>query len=517
LADEEESMRFGAWKSLVFTAGALVLAGVPASAQEAPPPTSAEPPVEDIAAQIASARKKSAALVAKNDFAGALKVLHAAGERLGPQALLATEEGVVLLAHGRFESANGGDEKLFESLYSDAAARGKKALELDADCGPAAVLLSGVLVARHDSAAARKSLSEWLAKRPKDAVVRLASADLLFGARKWAEAEAEYAKFLEENPTHGPARLNHAIARKWLQAPPAELEKVFLDAARLLPESDLPVQYLVGLHAKDRNKKVEVLRKAIAQNSRAVAARVWLASVLRRETPEDLKGALGLLREAARLAPDNAGIHRDFAEVIEETKGSIEDAVEAYVVAVDKSGPGLAGRESDAIDRLLHLTEGGDKVGKKVRERAYDVLCEKNPEEGRYGNNAGFWFREAGDYEKSVRYYLFSVKAAPDNQDWLNDTALIYLYHLSDRKDRCLPLLDKVVELVRKQGKEPKRGYWDALENLCKYWFEKGEWQKVVEYGDLRADPDASMNGRPYPSMKAADYRARAIKEMEKK
>src|SRR5205085_8390745 len=104
--------------------------------------------------------------------------------------------------------------------------------------------------------------------------------------------------------------------------------------------------------------------------------------------------------------------------------------------------------------------------------RAYDVVVAMNPDDGNYGNNAGFWCREAGDYADSLKYYLASVKASPDDQNFLNDTGLVYLYHFEAEKDKALPLFERVLDLVRR-GHEPTRGYWDALENLCKYWFEK--------------------------------------------
>lgn len=74
---------------------------------------------------------------------------------------------------------------------------------------------------------------------------------------------------------------------------------------------------------------------------------------------------------------------------------------------------------------------------------------------------------------------------------------------------------DRVVELVEVEGQEPVRGYWDTLENLCKVWFEKGEFAKVVEVAKKRADPKASLNGAPYPSLRAAQYGAAAAKKLK--
>ena len=148
--------------------------------------------------------------------------------------------------------------------------------------------------------------------------------------------------------------------------------------------------------------------------------------------------------------------------------------------------------------------------------RAYDAIVAKNPDDGRYGNNAGLWYRDIGrDYEQSLRYYLASVKAEPEDQDYVNDCALIYLFHLTDRKETCLPMFEKVRALVEEDGQEPVRGYWDTLENLCKYWFERGEYAKVVECAKKRADPAARAFGNPYPSLRAAQYLNAAQKKID--
>jgi hypothetical protein len=178
-----------------------------------------------------------------------------------------------------------------------------------------------------------------------------------------------------------------------------------------------------------------------------------------------------------------------------------------------------AGRVADASDRidvLLHDPQSpvAKDVPADLRRRACDVVVERNPGEGRYGNNAGFWYREARDYERSLRHYLASCEAAPDDQDFLNDTGLIYLFHFPGRKDECPPFLERAVALVEEQGQPPERGYWDALENLCKYWFEKGEWQRVVDLAKKRADPRATLNGRPYPSARAAQHGAQAARKL---
>jgi tetratricopeptide (TPR) repeat protein len=298
-----------------------------------------------------------------------------------------------------------------------------------------------------------------------------------------------------------------------MRVPAEDLEKGYLAAAHLLPDEDKPLSLLTGLHPKDRGKRLELLGAVVADNPKAVWARVWIAYILRKEEPVDAEKALATLRDAEKIAPDNSQVHSQIAQLLKDT-GAAAQALEEFTLSVEKGAPGATVAESNAIDEILHADA---KIPLAARERGYDAVVAKNPHDGRYGNNAGLWFRDAGkEYRKSLKYYLAAVKAAPDDQDFVNDAALIYLFHVTDRKDACLPMFEHVVALVEKDGQPPARGYWDTLENLCKYWFEKGEYEKVVACADKRASPKATMNGQPYPSMKAALYRAQALAKLDK-
>ena len=88
--------------------------------------------------------------------------------------------------------------------------------------------------------------------------------------------------------------------------------------------------------------------------------------------------------------------------------------------------------------------------------------------------------------------------------------------HLTDRKELCLPMFEKVLRLVEKDGQPPIRGYWDTLENLCKYWFEHGDYKKVIAYADQRASPKAVLNGRSYPSLPAMRWKKQALAALAK-
>jgi tetratricopeptide (TPR) repeat protein len=106
---------------------------------------------------------------------------------------------------------------------------------------------------------------------------------------------------------------------------------------------------------------------------------------------------------------------------------------------------------------------------------------------GDAANNLGFFYREAAKYELSLAWYLKSVERDPESQDILNDTGLIYLFHFPDEREKGLPYFLKTVALVEEGDQKPERGYWDALENLCKhYWEVDRQPEKVLAYAKMR-------------------------------
>jgi len=490
---------------------ALLLLSATAVAADDPPAAS-----PDAKAALDAAVLRSVDLTAKSDWSGALDALRAVETKFGATSRAEENAARVHLAHAAAEAESGEDPNLVRALYADATTCAKKAVELDRDSASAVVVFSQGARGYGDLAAARAALTEFLDAHPQDVVARWEWAKWNFESRQWPDAEREFAKIVALSPKDGRATLCLAIAREALHAPIETLERGYLDAARLLPDDDAPLQRLANLHAKDREKKLALFDKVIAENPKAVWARVWIAYVLRSEAPIDAKKALATLREAAAVAPDNAAVRWQVGQALEEAR-DVAGAVAEYTLCVEKRAVGDARDASDALDRILFAGEGSGAVTPAARERAYDAVVAKNPDVGRYGNNAGLWYRDAKNYEKSLKFYLASVKAEPDSQDYLNDTGLIYLFHLTDRRDKCLPLLERAVALVEKDGAPPKRGYWDALENLCKYWFENRQWKKVVEYADRRASPKANLDGRPYPSRVAAGYREQALKELETK
>ncbi len=86
-----------------------------------------------------------------------------------------------------------------------------------------------------------------------------------------------------------------------------------------------------------------------------------------------------------------------------------------------------------------------------------EALALAAPETSRFWNNAGLFYRDAGDimsrtegevdtivigklYEKSLRCYVTALKLEPENPNYLNDTAVLLHYNLDRDLERALEL-----------------------------------------------------------------------------
>jgi len=146
---------------------------------------------------------------------------------------------------------------------------------------------------------------------------------------------------------------------------------------------------------------------------------------------------------------------------------------------------------------------------------AFKLIHECYPWYPDAANNVGLFYRDRGNYAESLKWYVLAMERAPLSQDILNDTALIYLFHTTgETQKKCLPILEKVYDLVHEEEQKPERGYWDTLENLCKYYYEvEKDLEKVIRYGTMRyetTDGVAPYNSSP----KAQHYKTLAEKEL---
>ncbi|MCK6448721.1 MAG: tetratricopeptide repeat protein [Planctomycetes bacterium] len=97
-----------------------------------------------------------------------------------------------------------------------------------------------------------------------------------------------------------------------------------------------------------------------------------------------------------------------------------------------------------------------------------EVLTRSSPQEGRYWNNLGLFLRDHADilartkrdtprdelvpfYERALVAYETALSIAPENPNYLNDTAVILHYNLERELPRALELYAKAYECAKKE------------------------------------------------------------------
>jgi tetratricopeptide (TPR) repeat protein len=148
----------------------------------------------------------------------------------------------------------------------------------------------------------------------------------------------------------------------------------------------------------------------------------------------------------------------------------------------------------------------------------FERIHEYYPFSGGAANNIGLYHRDVtGNYKESARWYVMASEREPNNQDTLNDTGLIFLFHFRGAEQKkCLPYLTKTIELVTDDGQTPIRGFWDACENLCKYYWEVDRQPKlVIKYAEMR-NTDWEGTAPYVPSQRVLAWKRLAEKELGK-
>lgn len=173
---------------------------------------------------------------------------------------------------------------------------------------------------------------------------------------------------------------------------------------------------------------------------RAVAAHPEGADAPRREQLRALVGIVEVLGErndfgAARLAAADARAAID--PLLRATPDDVTLQLEADNVsyALFVAAGGEANRDANYATRMAAIHDLWVWATSIVTNRAD------------WWNNLGFFAREAAKYEESYAAYAKCIELAPDNVRYVNDTALILLYHLHRDLDEAERLLVRAVAL----------------------------------------------------------------------
>ena len=470
------------------------------------------PVAESLTPELSARRVVAQECRAQGDLRRAIELLSAAETELGDSATLRLDRTACLLEL----SAAVQDDAESSALRAQAARALDEAVALAPDLPGAVVLRSRLAIADGDRAGARSLLAVHLERFPGDAPAHFELGEQAFADKDLALADTHLSLAAELDPSDGHARLRATLAKQWLASEGGAayttyvLRQGYREAARLLPEDDEPLRLVIGLYPERSPRRMQALQDVIDDHPGAVRARLRQAELVLGAPDPDVAQALAILDSALTLAPESVNVREVRGRALI-TAGRVVEAVDVYIAVLRDADADLRLRVSNALDALLHPGDPARGISLEQRERACDALVAANPHDGRFGNNAGFWFREeAKDHDTSARFYAEAVAASPDDQDFLNDTGFVYLEHLRDWKERCEPLFLAARRLVEEDGQQPIRGYWDALEHLCRYYYEIGRDRDVILCAELRANPEAQLNGRPYASASAEAFRKKA-------
>jgi tetratricopeptide (TPR) repeat protein len=354
-------------------------------------------------------------------------------------------------------------------------------------------------------------------------------------AREWqgfrGTAEQLYEAQIREHPGHpgGYRRLGELLARR------ANVAEGGAPAAAALRAKALEVLER-GLEAAGEDAELGHLRAGVLEASGKIEAALtsWQRAILAdpgfvaawgryeeqvHRVNELVPFAVEVLEkhptsgEAARIAGEYAFSRQPFPGEREWSR--FELVLDLVLPALEWNG------DDEALYRLA-FRSASKLIGETPRSApnakkavgAFVRIHEAHVWSGDAANNLGFYYREVRQYGRSLAWYLKSCERAPENQDILNDTGLIYLYHRPRERANGLPYFEKVLALVLQGDQKPERGYWDALENLAKhYWEVDRRPELVVKYARMRYRTTEGV--KPYNmSQVAAGFAEKAIKAL---
>jgi len=268
--------------------------------------------------------------------------------------------------------------------------------------------------------------------------------DLARGAADRLPGPQALAKVVDQAAARRPELLGEAAAtRGYLLLAagiPAERDGNPAGAARL---------YELGAEALRQAREDESQRLSDWTLAQRRADCLANAGRLHLQRAQDLLAAMGL--PAAR--PELAAAEQDYGDALE----AVPDDEESHA--------GLAATADTYY-------QAGDLDG--VRD-AFGRLAARF-DDAEWWNNHAFFCRETGLYEESFAAYEKCVALEPWNARYVNDTALILLYHLDRDLDRAEAMFRKAIELGRtacdnpfidEASREANFGaYTDAMLNL---------------------------------------------------
>lgn len=271
---------------------------------------------------------------------------------------------------------------------------------------------------------------------------------------KWVAAEMNFREAFKIDPKSGEALLWATWAKAWQQLPgsTSELIQDYAAAAKLLPNDERPLSNLWRLRKqKDAAPAVREAFEGLAKDAAQTRAKAFVALLDGEKAVADGKGdaAASAFAKAAELYPAGS------------------EGKDAYL-AVYAGAIQAKGLDNDQ------------------REKIAEAAWKRWPGRSEIPNDYALMNRDTfHDYKRSLKWYLRAAEAAPSSPRVLNDTGLIYHYHMNDL-EKAEPWYRKAIAAAQEQGIEPSNdptnegmGFRDALNNTAKILMAQKRWKEL--------------------------------------
>jgi tetratricopeptide (TPR) repeat protein len=443
-------------------------------------------PDADTLGALAEARLKT------GDLDGATSACNDALDRDGKRADLWKLLGRIAFEHGN-TALSTGDQEGVQMWYPDAATRYRKAMELD----------------------------------PKDPEPLCMIGWALEQQGKVDEAEKLYRQAIEKFPDapDGYRRLGCLLARR-----ADKTEGGLSDAAQAIRKQAVDVfeqgekqagpdaesLYYKGLALEWMRRKDDARKAYVAAiHADPELYKAWSRLSKAGASSGEMLALAQKVLETHPMSPTAAS----WAGFYMTQNGKIDAAIDLMLPVLEKHRENYPVYYSivTAADRIRPISpDPKDTPEPEKWVATLEKLDEYYPFSGGPASNLGLYHRDVTkNVAEAKKWYDRALEKEPNSQNILNDDALMYLfYKKGEEQKKCLPMFQKVVSLVQDYGQAPDIGYWDALENLCKYYWEvERDPEKVIRYAEMRYK---TTNGvAPYNDSRVArDYAAKAKAEL---
>jgi Tfp pilus assembly protein PilF len=314
---------------------------------------------------------------------------------------------------------------------------------------------------------------------PKDAasIDKLVRADLNLGnlmawKKRWPEAQLAYVAAIVAKPSAVDlTQIQPALGgERFLATVEAALPELSKNE-KADPADGASLTWWVGWARLDQTqyaKAEEALAAAVAKRPEFV--NTWYFLAVAREGKKDMEGALDALKKYSDANAEDLGV--------------------------------MLLKDPDTSVRVIDGLVGFCAENQRNEDAAFlsELECEIRPDESRYWNNAGLFWREAGDglrkgddpegkkkapalFEKSWKAYSRALEIEPENPALLNDAAVILHYYLDRDLGKARAMYKKAAERAKAELAKPdlskdqrelyETALRDSTNNLEK--LEKGE------------------------------------------